>query len=219
LTRVFLASLCATILLLIVFVIIAYSYAARASAISPEEILDRVFVLGALDRVDVLNVTGDGGMWLEMEGSMGLDAGALIGVNKEVDDGYWIQAWKAMGRWGVHHIDEVSIDLSTIHLGSEDDSTLAEVDVPTLVLPLVTNPPPGTSWLTTLSMPIFVRPTENGTVLANFLRDAWTRGFVTVQANLRTAAVHGGGLHDTSWRRRIKFTRSSIDTMIHMKGE
>ena len=69
--------------------------------VSSEELLDRAVTVKGPDRLDVLNITEGGGIWIKVEGRVGVDAGAVIGVNSEDGDGIFRDIWKSIGtRWG-----------------------------------------------------------------------------------------------------------------------
>src|ERR1700722_15645882 len=121
LTYVFLVSLFVSLVFVSVLAFIVYSYAARASEIYPKDLWDRGLCFGGLDRVDVLDIPGDGTIRLEVEGRVGLDAGALLGMNRDKEDAWWMAAWKALGRWGVYKLDRVSVELTAIHLSSKEE--------------------------------------------------------------------------------------------------
>lgn len=198
----------------------AYSYASRASLLSPDEIIDKAVVFEGPDRLDVLNVTDDGGIWLEVEGRVGIDAGSIIGVNPDKDDGFFSDLWKSLGRWGIGRLHTVTVDMSTIRLTPERDvqTTLALIDTPSITLPLTTNPPLDLSWLTTVAVPLFVAPNQNTSTLIEFARNSWQDGMVSIQAQLDELVVRGGSSDDNSWRRKIEQKKSNILTVIHVNG-
>jgi hypothetical protein len=221
LTFVFLVSLSACVVVFALLALLGYSYAARALTISPQDVLDYGLVLKGPDRVDVLNVTGEGGIWLEIEGKVGLDAGALLDVNSDRRDPIWRAVWKSVGRWGIRRVDKTSINLSTIQVSFKNDTrtVLAEVEVEPLQISLSTNPPSNESWLTRMSTPVFITPTQNSAVIMQFLRNCWREGLIDVRVSLRKAFIHGGGLDDHGWRSSINVERSNVTTGIHMKSE
>jgi hypothetical protein len=219
LTFVFLTTLSISVLLFILLTLLAYSYAARISALPSQALLDRTLTLGGLDRVDLLNITEDGGIWLEIEGRVGLDIGAMMDLNSDEGDGLWGGTWKAIGRWGVHKLDQVSVDIGTVCFSSEREYALVTVDILPLQLPLTTNPPADDSWLTHFSTPLFVHPSQNATALAEFLRNSWIHGVVEMEATVHQAKIRGGGFDDRTWRRNIGATLSNIKATIQATSE
>lgn len=219
LTVVFLISLFVSVVLFVLLALLAYSYASRAAAITPADVLDRALVLGDLHRIEVKNVTENGEITLEVEGRAGLDAGVLIGVKSDDEDGYFMRWWKAIGRWGLRKLDRVTVELSPVDLSSGDGAHLTTVVVQPLELPLTADAPPDSSWLTTISTTLLARPTQNTSIFGHFLRESWIHGAVTVLAALKDATVHGGGKDDAGWRSRFVFTRSDITTMTRIKSE
>lgn len=205
----------------IVLAVLAYSYAERAAHLSPEDILDHAVTAKGPDRIDVLNITSDGGIWLNVEGRVGVDAGAVIGVNSNEDDGLLTDLWKAFGRWGIRTIDRVNVQLDTIRISPGDDplTVLASLHMPPMDVRLIAQPPSNFSWLTKVSIPIFIAPTQNASVLMKFVRDSWRDGAVTIQAHVDQVAVKGGSLSDHSWRRKIDQTLDNVNTILHMKSE
>ena len=74
--------------------------------------------------LNVLNISEHGGVWLRLNGRIGFDAGTvvlLVGVTPDDDDSFWLDAWKAIGRWGIRNLDTVSITLSSINISSQHD--------------------------------------------------------------------------------------------------
>lgn len=205
----------------IILAIMAYSYAERASHISPNDILENAITFKGPDRIDVLNITSDGGIWLNVTGRIGVDAGAAMGVKSDEDDGLFHDIWKAFGRWGIRSIDRVNVQLDTIRISPGDDTStlLASIDLPPLEMRLTAQPPPDLSWLTKVSLPIFIAPTQNASILMKFVRDSWRDGTVNVIAHVDNVTVRGGSLFETGWRRRIDQKLENIDTTIHHKSK
>lgn len=222
LTSVFLVSLSFCILGFAILALLAWSYAAQASKVSPDEILHNALVFRGPSRVDVLNITSGGGIWVNVSGSMGMDAGAVIGVNSDPSgDGLLQHVWKSLGRWGVRRLDRVSIHMSTINITSANDPSaiLASVGVPPMEVSLTANPPPDKSWLTPVSIPVLILPTSNTSALIHFVRDAWRRGFLSIRADMDRALVHGGSLNENSWRDKLHGEISNIQTALRMTSE
>jgi hypothetical protein len=217
LTFVFLFSSAFGIILLVVVTLIAYSYVAKASHVAPDDIR-RALVFQGPDRVDVLNVTKEGGIWMRVEGRVGLDVGVLIDVNSVPEDTVWDSIVKSIGRWGVKRIDKVTVDLEAIQIFPESDKSfpLASVDTPPVQLSLITNPP--AEWLTPISIPILIHPTKDTAALANFMQHSWSDGIVAVQASIASARVRGGGLGDNDWRSGFTFVREDIQTAIRIES-
>lgn len=205
----------------IIVAILAYSYAEQAAHISPKDIMDKAITVKGPDRIDVLNITSDGGIWLNVTGRIGVDAGAAIGVKSDEEDSLFQDIRKAFGRWGIRRIDRVNVQLDTIRISPGDDSSilLASLDTPPLEMKLTAQPPPNLSWLTKVSVPVFIAPTQNASILMKFVRDSWRDGTVNVIAHVDNVTVRGGSLFETGWRRRIDQKLKSIDTVIHHKSE
>lgn len=218
LLSVFLLTFSLCILFLVLVLLIAYSYGSRASGISSDELIQRALVARGPDRLDVLNITTDGGIWLHVQGRVGLDAGGVIGVATEEDDSvlqYW---WKSIGRWGIHQFDRVTVDLTAIDVSSEHDQ-LAVISLPPLELPLTADPPNDDSWLTTVAIPVYFEPTKNISAIARFVRESWRDGTMRVEAHVGRAVVRGGRLNDGSWRTRLRAIRSDVHSTVSMKSK
>jgi len=151
--------------------------------------------------VYILNITDDGGIWLNVGGQIGLDAGSAIGIESDSEDGLLTDLWKAVGRWGVHRLDRVSVQLSTITILPEHDphAALMTIDIPPIELPLTVDPPRDTSWLTHFSTPVHFQVTTNTTLLLQFLKDCWLHGSLEVSTNVGQAYIRGGSLDSDTW--------------------
>lgn len=224
LTTVFLVSLSACILISIFLAILAWSYAARASNISPERVINKDIVLSGPFHVDVLNTTDDGGLWLNVSGRMGFDAGDAIGVNHPLvgeGEGLFEGLWKAIGRWSIQRLDTVTVELDTVHVAPEYDKSLEllEVKMPSVEVPLTVDPPRWSKrWLTPVVTEVFVRPTRNATALSNFVVECWKFGTVDVSATVGEVVVRGGGNRE-SWKAKFQGKMKNVQTFIRMKSK
>ncbi|KAI0783191.1 hypothetical protein C8Q75DRAFT_468833 [Abortiporus biennis] len=218
LLSIFLVSLSFCVLVFIFIALLAYSYASRSSGIPPDELVQRALVLRGPDRIDVLNVTDHGGMWVEVGGRIGINAGELLGVNEEDEDSVLRDMWKSIGRWGVHRLDRISVKLSTVTLSSAglDKTFLANVTIPPLELPLTVNPPPDDTWLRNLTLTVFVQPSEDIPSLVRYARDSWMEGTVTVQGSVESVVVKGGRLGETGWRKHIEMAQSHLSNKLRI---
>lgn len=213
---VFFFSVC--ILLFILVLLIAYSYGSRASDISSDELIQRALVVRGPDRLDVLNITREGGIWVNVQGRVGLDAGSVIGVASGEDDSIFIDWWKSMGRWGIHQLDRVTVNLTTIDVSSQHDH-LATISLPLLELSLTADPPENDSWLTKVSIPVYVQPTKNISALARFVRESWRDGTVRIEAHVGSADIRGGRANEDGWRTRLRAIRSDVHSKVSLNSE
>lgn len=193
---VFCVSLSFSTLLFVFLALLAYWYGSGASREAPDELVRRALVVRGPDRIDVLNISVTEGVWLQVDGRVGVDAGAALGVNTDVEDGVLKDMWKSVGRWGVERVDKISVGLSTVAIYSEHGH-LADITLPPFTLPLTVNPPPDPTWLTTMSVPVLIKPTKDLATLARFVRDSWRDGVVNVRATVNETVVDalGGWLH------------------------
>ncbi|PFH51149.1 hypothetical protein AMATHDRAFT_143158 [Amanita thiersii Skay4041] len=219
LTYVFLFSFLCCILAFVVIAILAWSYASRASSMSPEELLASSVVFQGPSHINVLNITEAEGIWVRIAGRLGVDAGSVIGVHRDAyGDNFLEDIWKSVGRWGVRRLDKVSVELSTIHITPEYDSSLvlASVNVPPLDVPLTPDPPSDQSWLTDVSIPLRIKPTTNSSTILHFLRESWVHRRVDIRANVQQASVIGGALNEESWRSLLRRALSNIRQPLHI---
>ncbi|GBE83381.1 hypothetical protein BKA93DRAFT_848176 [Sparassis latifolia] len=219
LVTVFLISLSLCVLAFLLVIVVAYSYRSRASDISPDEILQHALVVKGPSRVDVLNTTGDGGVWVNVHCKLGLDAGEVAGVNTAAGDNFVQGLWKSVGRWGIRQLDRVTVDLTEIGVFPESDpsQSLTTITLPSLEIPLTANPPPDTTWLTEMIIPVLIQPTKDISVVMRFLRDSWRDSRIAVRTVVAQAFVQGGGLQDSGWRRNMQILRSDIRAVVHIQ--
>ncbi|KAL0945857.1 hypothetical protein HGRIS_012142 [Hohenbuehelia grisea] len=216
----FLLFVAASAIALIVTTLLARSYAAQLANVSPEQVLREAVVFSGPDRIDVLNVTADGGLWVQVEGWIGVDAGKVIHVDSDPDnDGFWSDIWKSIGRWGIQRLGFVTIDLSTITVRSTYDPsvTLATINTSTVELLLTADPPPNQSWLSKLSIPILLVPTHNSSDIVEFLRESWRHEFLSVVTEIPEVRVRGGTARTSSWRARLHREELNVKTPINLK--
>lgn len=198
----------------------AYSYAARVSLVSPDDLFDRAVIVKGPYRLNILNVTEDGDIWVNVEGRVGVDAGSVVGVNSEQVDGFLRDIWKSLGRWGIRQLDSVTVTMTTIRISSENDysTVLATLDMSPMSISLTTEPPSDLSWLTTVTVPVHISPTHNLTTLMKFARDSWLDGIADTHVHVDQAVVQGGSLHEEGWRRSFEQQHTDIHRAIRIKG-
>lgn len=216
LTFVFLVSLSSCIIIFLLFALLAYSYAARLSGVSPEDILENALVIQGPYRVSVLNLTADGGAWIQVRARVGIDAGSIMGVDTDDDEGTFNDIWKSFGRWGVGILDRVTVDISTAQIFSQKQALLATLDSPPFELPLTVNPPYDDSWLSPLSLTLFVVPTRNASDVNQFVYDSWHSGAASVHASIPGVVVSGGSTNKGGWRQILRLQRFDIQTRLSM---
>lgn len=218
LTTVFLITLSISILLLLLLFFLAYSYAAKASHLSNDDILNNGLVFRGPDAIDVLNVSMHGDVWLRVDGHVGFDAGAVIGVKPDDDDNFWHDAWKAVGRWGIRNLDVVSLTLSSVNIYDHSEE-LASIEVPPFQIPLTAMRPDDASWLTPISVPVHIQPSHNVSAWLHFARESWRRGSAIAQATVGRADIQGGSLQRPTWRNVLKIDRSDVTVGLNVKSK
>ncbi|KAG2159271.1 uncharacterized protein EDB93DRAFT_1334085, partial [Suillus bovinus] len=217
LTFVFLASLSSCILIFLLLALLAYSYAARLSDVSPEDILENALVIQGPYQVSVLNVTADGGTWIQVQARVGINAGSIMGIDMDDDEGTFNDLWKSLGRWGVKFLDRVTVEFSAAEIFSQRQALLATLDSPPFELPLTVNPPYDDSWLSSLSLTLFVVPTQNASDINQFVHDSWHSSAASVHAAIPSMLVSGGSTNKGGWRQMLRLQRSDIQTYLSMK--
>jgi len=219
LTFVFLASLSFCIIVFLLFVLLAYSYAARLSDVSPEDILENALVIHGPYRMSVLNVTAEGGIWLQAQARVGVDAGSIMGVNTDDDEGTFKDIWKSFGRFGVNLLDRVTVDVSNIQIFSQWHTLLCTVNSSPFELPLTVNPPYDDSWLSPISLHLLVVPTHNSSDINRFVHDSWHSGAASVHVSVPTVVISGGSGGKSDWRHMLKLRRLGIQSDVSMTRE
>ena len=221
LTTVFFITLSISILLVLLLLSLAYSYAAKASQLSDNDVLNNGLVFRGPDAIDILNVSHHGDIWLRLDGRIGFDAGAVIGVNPNYGDDFWLNAWKAIGRWGIRNLDAVSLTLSSINITSKYDPSvqLASIEVPPFQLPLTANPPDDISWLIPMSLPVHINPSHNVSAWIKFARESWRSGYAVAQVTVARADIQGGALRSSTWRSLLRVDKSNVSVGLHMKSK
>ncbi|KAF9457903.1 hypothetical protein BDZ94DRAFT_1227248 [Collybia nuda] len=219
LTWVFLVSLIICIVGFIIVALLAFSYAAKVSHTSPDNLAKNALIFRP-DRIDALNTTSKGEIWIKVDGRMGIDVGSVMGLRR---DPMWLESipirvWKAIGRWGVRRMNRVSVTLSAIHIASEHDpsNALASIITYPVSVPLSADTFYDLSWLSSVSLLVLVQPTSDTAAILHFLQDSWRRGSVALRVDVERAAVRGGGLHETSWRNFIRGEVSNVRASMHL---
>ena len=205
LTVIFLTSLAFCIFIFVIGALLAWSYAAKIST-SPEKIVQEAFVFHGPESVNVINMTSTGGVWVKVEGSLGVDAGSVIGVNSNPkQDGFLGSLWKSLGRWVVGRLDQVTVSLSRIGIVSDAEPSivLGFIEAPPMTVLLTTNPPSDGSWLTPVSITLRIQPTNDTNALMHFMRTSWQQRSFALRIDVERASFRGGSLDENSWRSKL----------------
>ncbi|KAF5384235.1 hypothetical protein D9615_003475 [Tricholomella constricta] len=219
LTMVFFVSLSLCIGVFVLLALLAWSYAAKVSKISPDDVVRDGLILRGPDRVDVVNITSSGELWLSIDARLGVDAGAVVGMNSDQEGASLLgDLWRCVGRWGVRRLGRVTVTLSMIDIMSEADPStiLASVNPSPLTVPLTVNPPNDVSWLTHVPMLVLVRPNNDTSTLIEFMRNAWRDESIDIRAKTAQALIQGGSLNEKSWRNRLHQKFFDINTSVHL---
>jgi len=218
---VFLATLVACVVVLVLVLLFALSYSSRVSSLTAQDILDRGLFIEGPDRIDVLNATKEGGVWIRVDGRVGLDVGRVLRVHPDDGGLIWTELWKGIGRWGVRKVGMISVQLSqiTVTSRSEPSLSLALLTVPTVELPLSPDPPSNIEWLTPMSVPINIRPSNHTEDLIRFANESWMSGIIQVSATILSIRVTGGKIHENTWRGGFGTERSNVSIAVRTESE
>ncbi|KAF5387357.1 hypothetical protein D9757_005749 [Collybiopsis confluens] len=214
------ALLICIIFALALFLLLAWSYF-RSSEMPPDDVLHKALVFEGPDRVDVLNISFSDGIWVQVEGRVGLDAGSVVGVNSDPQDGILDSILKGFGKWGVKNLNTVAVSTSTISIMSRSDPPefLANVTLPPLEIPLTVDPPRNRdAWLQRISTPVHLQPTAKTSALLHFAQESWKNGQVMVTTEISTVEVRGGGIGGSNWKHALRRTLSDVVTSFSVKG-
>lgn len=216
---VFLATLLASIVVLALTILFALSYSSRISSLTVQDVLDRGLIIEGPDRIDVLNATREGGVWIRVDGRVGLNVGNVLQIRPDGEDLVWTELWKGIGRWGVRTIGVISVELSQITMfsRSKPSSTLGVLTAPTIELPLSPDPPSGLGWLTPMSIPINIRPTELTEDLMHFANETWLSGTIQLSNIIPSVRVVGGRIGDRNWRGGFTMERTGVSAPLSVK--
>jgi hypothetical protein len=217
LTLVFLTSLTLCVIVFVAAALLAWTYAAKISAASPDKIVQNALVFHGPENVNILNVTSTGMVWVEVEARVGVDAGSVIGVNSDPEqDGMFRRVWKSVGRWGVGRVKEVTVNLTSISIMSDADPSifLISIDAQPISVPLTTNPPSDKSWLTPISTTLLIQPTNDTNALLGFVRNSWQQGSLNMRVDVKQASIRGGSLDENSWRSQLHKELFDVQTIL-----
>lgn len=214
---VFVITLSLSFLLFLVFGLLAYSYANQLAYVSPDDVLAEGLVFQGPDKVDVINAT-DGGLWIKLDTRVGVNAGSIIGLNTNASDGALQNLWKSFGRLGIRILGTVTANIATIYLYS-DKALLATISPQPLQLPITIYPPHDSSWLTPVSIPVFVLPTDNSSDIFQFVEDSWRHGAASLQASIPSVAISGGGPSGKGWRGLFTANFDNFETHLSLPSE
>ena len=218
---VFSTTLIACLIFLALVILFALSYSSRVSSLTVQDILDRGLVVEGPDRIDVLNVTREDGIWVRVEGRVGLDMGSILCIRPDDEDLVWTELWKSLGRWGVRRVGTISLELSQIAVTSSDEPSpnLAVLVTPTIELPLSPDPPSDLGWLTRISIPINIHPTERTEDLIHFANESWMSGIVRFSSTIPSVRVIGGKVGEHTWKDSLSTKRSNVSIALAVKSE
>lgn len=233
--------------LILVTILLADSYAApawhninKALAQSGED-SDRFWKQAMLVRgPDAISMTGVGRRRDE-SGIERLEVNVTIAMRIAVDTDFimdfhdegvheatwWKKKWRSLGRWSVRLLGSTtataaSVVVSPSKLASSEPlitiKALSPITVP--LYPALSqedhvNPPPS---LESVSVPLTIYPSQNASLLSEFLKQSWKQGYVSVRIRGSDLSIHGGSEHNRSptvwdlglWRNWLNFDRDEL---------
>jgi hypothetical protein len=202
---------------------------------SEEAELARGVVWQGPERVDVINVTNEG-IWIEMDGFVGVDADWMLGVGKQTaaqgERGGGAAWWESLrgyfGRWMVRQVGEMRVNIpdsvevfasppiSTNHpiITCDVTQSLPVPLTPSLrsahppIFPPHTDYPGVAAWLTPISVVVKVAPIARPEELLEFARQGWMRGKVGL--DIRVKQVQVSAARASGWRKYVKSTQRDL---------
>lgn len=218
---VFLTTLVVCLIVLASVILFALSYSSRVSSLTIQDILDRGLIVEGPDCIDVLNATREDGVWVRVDGRVGLDMGSILRIRPDAEDLIWTELWKSLGRWGVRRVGTISLELSQITVTSSDEHSpnLAVLTTSAIELPLSPDPPSNLGWLTRISIPIKIHPTERTEDLVRFANGSWMSGVVRLSSTIPSVRVIGGKVGEHTWRDNLSIKRSNVSIALAVKSE
>lgn len=172
-----------------------YHYASWVAHVNPEQLVKQGVVLKGPSNVEVVTVAEDY-VELKVEGAVGIDADWIMGLERE-GGGLFGGARKSFGRWLVKRVDQVTVSLGHVELYAPYSRSQHKIPTDPLVslraspvtIPLTTRrgdfDASDDSWLTPVSVPVFLSPNKNGSFIGEYVEDAMKvrRLLVTARAD------------------------------------
>jgi hypothetical protein len=163
-----------------------------------------------------------------------VDTDFIMGFREDnADDGllWWREKWKDLGRWGVAKLETViaAVEDVLIYPGSQDSTEpllqaklLSPVVVP--LTPGISARPPSRLSLQPLSVSLSAYPTQNATLLLDFLKQSWSQGFLDVRFHGSDLMIMGGDMYKSHpkfwelgwWRNRLQFAKPDVNLRLHL---
>ncbi|KIJ22743.1 hypothetical protein M422DRAFT_786352, partial [Sphaerobolus stellatus SS14] len=157
---------------------------------------------------------------------MAVDTDFVMDLRQSDEDSWFTERWKSIGRWGVGSLGSITTLMDDIVIYPANMTK----DTPILTLkarsPIPVPLRPGltkadhrnTPYLQTVSIPFTVSPSQNTTLILDFLKKSWIHGFANVRVYAPELTVYGGGPDSRSvtwwkfgqWRKWLKVDKSNI---------
>ena len=239
--------------LILAIMLLADSYAAPAwhninRALSQSgEGSDRFWKHAMLVRgPDAVSMTGVG--WKEDELGMvqlemnmtvmmrvAVDTDFIMDFSDDPDDTWWRKQWRTLGRWSVRQLGSTTaiVDDVVVH-PSKLNSPAALVTVKFLS-PITIPLRPGLSGeddksptpsFESVSVPLTIYPSQNVTLLAEFFKQGWAEGYISVRIHGSNLSIHGGSERNglpklwspERWRNWLQFDKDELSLDLTLPG-
>ncbi|KIM30823.1 hypothetical protein M408DRAFT_15275 [Serendipita vermifera MAFF 305830] len=221
LTNVFLGSLTAIILLLVLGALLVYSYVQRARGVEPDQLVKTIIFRGP-SSVDVVEIKDGGEVVLDIKGLLGVDTDTILGFGDDDgnEDNVFVSLWKDVGRWGVGLLREVTVEMGDlVAYKAHTGDPLATTHAQQFAVPLTSHPgkPSDSSWLKPISLRVSAQPTQDTDLLQQVVQETWERGLLDLRLELDQVRVKGGNGKGGGWRSMLKVKRNDLATAFRYK--
>ena len=167
---------------------------------------------------------------------MGVDTDFIMDFRggSTADDRWWKKQWRELGRWSVRRLGSTTAivdDVVVIPLKLHSSEALVTVRLPSpITIPLRPglsieddNSPPS---LESVPVALTIYPSQNASLIADFLRQSWTEGYVNVRLHGSNLSIRGGSeRNDTlklwnpgGWRNWLKFDKDELLLDLKLPG-
>ncbi|KAF8503139.1 hypothetical protein JB92DRAFT_2971659 [Gautieria morchelliformis] len=188
---------------------------------------------------DSVRVTGIGrkrdGLGMRLEVNMtiavriAVDSDFIMDLrdDRDLDDTWWKKKWRALGQWGVSRLgsttatmDGVVINPTKLHSSEAllTMKTLSPITIPFRpgLSPEDHRKPPSS--LDTVSVSLTIYPSQNVSLLSEFLKQSWAEGHIGIEVRGSNLSIQGGAEQDErpklwkirQWRSWLKFDKDAV---------
>jgi hypothetical protein len=224
LTNVFIGSLAAVVIAIVLGVLLVYSYVQRARGVAQDELVNAIIFRGP-SSVEVEEVRDGGEVVLNVKGLLGVDTDAILGFRSDDDDedSMFVGIWKDIGRWGVGLLREVTVEMGeTVVYGAGGVDPLGRAHVQQFTVPLTSHPGETSDpkWLRPILFRIIAEPTQDTSLLQRFAQETWEKALLDLKLDLDQICVRGGSTGMSGgWRSMIETERKNLAMSFRYKSK